>query len=141
MCINVKRATPCACLPTALFPHGVMSRAKKALLSCSALDAALAITAMTLQTYAASNKKNLLCTKGLAGVLRNMPLCKQYTENVVLANLPPDTLPSVGCSLLHGLLCFGLNIIFTNALLSLQKYFIFSSTQQDPSHAEVHGWT
>lgn len=141
MCINVKRAPPCACLPTALFPHGVMSRAKKALLSCSALDVALAITAMTLQTYAASNKKNLLCTKGLAGVLRNMPLCKQYTENVVLANLPPDTLPSVGCSLLHGLLCFGLNIIFTNALLSLQKYFIFSSTQQDPSHAEVHGWT
>lgn len=47
-----------------------------------------------------------------------------YAENIILADLQHDVLPSVGYSLLHGLLCFGLNSIFTNALLSLQKYFI-----------------
>lgn len=45
---------------------------EKALLSHSALNVALAATAMSLQTYAASNKKNVLSTSGLTGVLEKM---------------------------------------------------------------------
>lgn len=59
-------------LPTAHPPHGLRGRVEKALLSHSALDVALAATAMSLQTYTASNKKNLLCTSGLTGVLEEV---------------------------------------------------------------------
>lgn len=117
MCVNVRRAVPGVCHPTAPLPHGLQGSGRKTLLSQPAWYVALDAKALFLHTYSASSKKNLLCTRGLAGVLRKMAYCKRYTENVViLKDLQCDILPLVGCSLLHGLLCFG--------LLSLQKYFI-----------------